>query len=185
MKTNDEESFAATKRLMSVETTSRPFGQRWNRQSTGADAGPSRTEGVFVGGSSGSALSGALRYLKSSAGQHIACDPNANVVVILPDGVRNYMSKPWFLEMPTDDTLSESLRGTIRGLLGRELNDPAKVVQEAEERGEVLQQGQGLEKEMGSVTLEDQHQGPISSPVPIILGGAVASSGLSGTALMT
>ncbi len=79
-----------------------------------------RLEGLLVGGSSGSALSGALRWLKSAEGKCIAEKKGANVVVLLADGyvavlasqhaqllltisllhsIRNYMSKPWFLKM--------------------------------------------------------------------------------------
>lgn len=61
IKTVDEESFAAVQQLM-------------------------RTEGLLVGGSSGSALAGALRWLKSDEGKVIANTPGKNVVVLLPDG---------------------------------------------------------------------------------------------------
>ena len=61
LKTNDEESFAAVQTIM-------------------------RSEGLLVGGSSGSALAGALRWLKSHAGKDIADSPGKNVVVLLPDG---------------------------------------------------------------------------------------------------
>ncbi|XP_046689028.1 cystathionine beta-synthase-like [Homalodisca vitripennis] len=45
-----------------------------------------REEGLFRGGSSGSALCAALKIAKS-------LDANKRVVVILPDNVRNYMTK--------------------------------------------------------------------------------------------
>ncbi|KAG8298100.1 cystathionine beta-synthase [Homalodisca vitripennis] len=45
-----------------------------------------REEGLFCGGSSGSALCAALKIAKS-------LDANKRVVVILPDNVRNYMTK--------------------------------------------------------------------------------------------
>ncbi len=45
-----------------------------------------RHEGLLVGGSSGSALSGALRWLHSDKGRAIAQTEGANVVVLLPDG---------------------------------------------------------------------------------------------------
>lgn len=45
-----------------------------------------RIEGLLVGGSSGSALGGALRWLKSKEGQAVASTEGANVVVLLPDG---------------------------------------------------------------------------------------------------
>jgi cystathionine beta-synthase len=61
MKTGDPESFAAVQQIM-------------------------RKEGLLVGGSSGSALSGALRWLESDAGRQIAATEGANVVVLLADG---------------------------------------------------------------------------------------------------
>ncbi|KAK8850507.1 cystathionine beta-synthase [Kwoniella newhampshirensis] len=122
IKTVDEESFAMTKRLI-------------------------RKEALFVGGSSGSALAGAIRYLHTSAGLSIANDPTANVVVILPDGVRNYMSKPWFLETAkstTENGEAEDLRDVIKVVLGRDLGDVGGVVQQAEGEGKTLQDGEGV-----------------------------------------
>lgn len=49
-----------------------------------------RHEGLLVGGSSGSALSGALRAIEELK---LKDDPTKRVVVVLPDGVRNYMTK--------------------------------------------------------------------------------------------
>ncbi|KAI0793869.1 cystathionine beta-synthase [Fomes fomentarius] len=74
IKTSDDEAFAAVRLLM-------------------------RHEGLLVGGSSGSALSGALRWLRSDRGRAIAQTKGINVIVLLADGIRNYMSKPWFLKM--------------------------------------------------------------------------------------
>ncbi|GBE86552.1 Cystathionine beta-synthase [Sparassis crispa] len=74
IKTSDDEAFAAVRKLM-------------------------RTEGLLVGGSSGSALSGALEWLKTEQGKAIAQTKGANVVILLADGIRNYMSKTWFLKM--------------------------------------------------------------------------------------
>ncbi|KAF9075301.1 tryptophan synthase beta subunit-like PLP-dependent enzyme [Rhodocollybia butyracea] len=54
-----------------------------------------RNEGLLVGGSSGSALSGTLKWLKKRT--DIAEKEGLNVVVLLPDGIRNYMSKEWFM----------------------------------------------------------------------------------------
>ncbi|CAK9786059.1 cystathionine beta-synthase [Cutaneotrichosporon oleaginosum] len=95
IKSNDKEAFAATKRLI-------------------------KEEGLCVGGSSGTALASTLKWLRSEAGRKIAEDPEANVVVMLPDGVRNYMSKPWFLESEEE---SSELHNTIRSIIGRDLND--------------------------------------------------------------
>lgn len=49
-----------------------------------------RLEGLLVGGSSGSAVWGAIEAIKDLG---YTDDPSKRVVVILPDGVRNYMSK--------------------------------------------------------------------------------------------
>lgn len=74
IKADDKEAFAAAHRLM-------------------------RTEGLLVGGSSGTALAGALRYLKSEDGwKRFGNVEGQNVVVLLPDGLRNYIGKPWFLD---------------------------------------------------------------------------------------
>ncbi|KAI5995508.1 pyridoxal phosphate-dependent enzyme beta subunit [Pisolithus albus] len=73
VKTSDDDAFRAVQRLM-------------------------MTEGLLVGGSSGSALSGALAWLKTERGQKVAQAEGSNVVVLLPDGIRNYMSKEWFLD---------------------------------------------------------------------------------------
>ncbi|KAF9047113.1 pyridoxal phosphate-dependent enzyme, beta subunit [Hymenopellis radicata] len=93
IKTSDEESFAAVQVLM-------------------------KTEGLLVGGSSGSSLSGAIRWLKESEkGKKIAADNAANVVVLLPDGIRNYMSKAWFIKLalerepsPLADTIAKVMQ---------------------------------------------------------------------------
>jgi len=45
-----------------------------------------RHEGALVGGSSGSALAGALEWLRSEKGCEIAQTPDKNVVILLPDG---------------------------------------------------------------------------------------------------
>ena len=47
-----------------------------------------RTEGIMCGGSSGSALAGALKYIENQGGLE-----GKRVVVLLPDSIRNYMSK--------------------------------------------------------------------------------------------
>lgn len=62
VKTGDDDAFAALRLLL-------------------------RCEGLLVGGSSGSALSGALKWLKETEeGQSVAQTEGANVVVMLPDG---------------------------------------------------------------------------------------------------
>ncbi|KZT27889.1 PALP-domain-containing protein [Neolentinus lepideus HHB14362 ss-1] len=105
VKTEDEEAFKVVKRIM-------------------------RSEGLLVGGSSGSALAGAIQWLRSE-GKVWAESEGANVVVLLPDGIRNYMSKPWFLEL-TMNAEPTPLAGTIANILGTpaKLNGHSKTVAE-------------------------------------------------------
>ncbi|KAF7967958.1 hypothetical protein HWV62_32467 [Athelia sp. TMB] len=91
IKTSDDEAWTAVRRLM-------------------------RTEGLLVGGSSGSSLGGALSWFKTEQGRAIGATEGANVVVLLPDGIRNYMSKPWFLEM-TMEAKPSALANTIAKVL--------------------------------------------------------------------
>lgn len=89
-------------------------------------------------------MTGALQYLHSPEGQAIAQDPDANVVILLPDGVRNYMSKPWFLDVAADPT-ADAMRNQIKQVIGRELNDAGSVVKQAKREGAELESGQGVE----------------------------------------
>jgi len=75
-----------------------------------------REEGLLVGGSSGSALSGTIKWLNSTEGRKIAETQGMNVVVVLPDGIRNYMSKPWFLKIAMEAEPSP-LAGAIAQIL--------------------------------------------------------------------
>ncbi|KAG8835336.1 cystathionine beta-synthase [Serendipita sp. 400] len=77
LKIGDEEAFPAAMRLI-------------------------KEEALLVGGSSGTALAGTLKWLREE-GRSLAQTEGKNVVVILPDGIRNYMSKPWFLESATQE----------------------------------------------------------------------------------
>jgi len=73
LKSNDDNSFSACRRLI-------------------------RTEGLLCGGSSGSAVNGALEFLKDHPlGQKVAHQEGANVVVVLPDSLRNYITKDWLV----------------------------------------------------------------------------------------
>ncbi|KAF8555968.1 pyridoxal phosphate-dependent enzyme beta subunit [Imleria badia] len=95
-KTTNEETFKAVERLM-------------------------RTEGLLIGGSSGSALSGALAWLKSEQGRKFAETEGMNVVVLFADSIRNYMSKEWFL-----DFALRSEPSTLVGQLAGALNAPVR-----------------------------------------------------------
>lgn len=56
-----------------------------------------KSESLLIGGSSGSALTGLFKFLKETqVGREMAEDETKNVVVLLADGVRNYISKVSF-----------------------------------------------------------------------------------------
>ncbi|KAF8498598.1 pyridoxal phosphate-dependent enzyme beta subunit [Russula emetica] len=74
VKTNDTDTFAAVQSLM-------------------------RHEAMLVGGSSGSILAGALAWLRSESGKEISQTPGKNIVIMLPDGLRNYITKDWFRDI--------------------------------------------------------------------------------------
>lgn len=93
VKTSDADAFAAVKLLM-------------------------RKEGLLVGGSSGSALAGALEWLKTEEGKAVANSQGRNVVVLLPDGLRNYIGKEWFLDLALKGDLTQLAR-QIAGVLKR------------------------------------------------------------------
>ncbi|KAG1788514.1 tryptophan synthase beta subunit-like PLP-dependent enzyme [Suillus variegatus] len=94
VKTSDEDAFKAVQALM-------------------------RKEGLLVGGSSGSALSGALAWFETEQGRKVAGTEGLNVVVLLPDGIRNYMSKEWFLKNAFQTEHSD-LATRITGILAQE-----------------------------------------------------------------
>lgn len=58
------------------------------------------------------------------------------------------MSKPWFLDQVEDEAMV-NLHRKIKGVIGRELNEPGVVVQKAEEEGVVLQDGEGVSMRSG------------------------------------
>ncbi|TNY24610.1 cysteine synthase [Rhodotorula diobovata] len=71
IKSSDDLSFATCKRLI-------------------------RTEGLLVGGSSGASVGAALQWLKSDEGfAKIGGVKGKNVVVVLPDSLRNYITSSW------------------------------------------------------------------------------------------
>jgi cystathionine beta-synthase len=59
-----------------------------------------RMEGLLCGGSSGAALAGAMRFLKQGGEgyESFGSQQGKNVVIILPDSLRNYITKPWLVE---------------------------------------------------------------------------------------
>ncbi|PWN39354.1 tryptophan synthase beta subunit-like PLP-dependent enzyme, partial [Ceraceosorus guamensis] len=75
IKTKDEESFEFARRLI-------------------------RQEGLLCGGSSGAAMAAAMRFLQQGGEgyEKFGSVQGKNVVVVLPDSIRNYITKPWLLE---------------------------------------------------------------------------------------
>merc|ERR1711971_251867 len=90
IKTDDAESFATARRLI-------------------------REEGLLCGGSSGSAMAGALKAIRSLHAQTGINAKGKRVVVLLPDSIRNYMTKflsdDWMRDnglMADDEDLEDS-----------------------------------------------------------------------------
>ena len=90
IKTRDDESFEYARRLI-------------------------RDEGLLCGGSSGSALAGAMRWLRpgGEGWESIGSQKGKNVVVVLPDSLRNYITKPWLV---VDDEATGDLETRIARL---------------------------------------------------------------------
>ncbi|KAM0749192.1 cysteine synthase [Meredithblackwellia eburnea MCA 4105] len=61
-----------------------------------------RLEGILCGGSSGSAIDAAVRFLKSDEGKRFD-RKGVNVVVLLADSIRNYVSSSWLSETDGDE----------------------------------------------------------------------------------
>ncbi|GEM06617.1 cystathionine beta-synthase [Rhodotorula toruloides] len=84
LKSTDADSFATCKRLI-------------------------RTEGLLVGGSSGASVFAALKWLKSEEGWRVAGGVRGkNVVVVLPDSIRNYITSSWLNNDPPSSVGSQS-----------------------------------------------------------------------------
>jgi cystathionine beta-synthase len=71
-----------------------------------------RLEGLFVGGSGGAAVAGAIKYAKTSGKKE-------NILVLLPDGASKYISKIFNDDWMRDNGFLEEEKGlgTVRDLL--------------------------------------------------------------------
>jgi len=58
-----------------------------------------KTEGILCGGSSGSALSGVIQFLTQTEEGKKLNREGKNVVVILADSIRNYVTSSWLAEV--------------------------------------------------------------------------------------
>ncbi|KAF8316683.1 PALP-domain-containing protein [Clavulina sp. PMI_390] len=86
-----------------------------------------KLEGLLVGGSSGAALAGAMRWLKSEEGfKAYGGVEGQNVVILFADGIRNYMSKPWF-----KGTLDEQEPTPLAHQIASALGKPAPMSKKA------------------------------------------------------
>ncbi|CEQ41469.1 SPOSA6832_03185 [Sporobolomyces salmonicolor] len=97
VKSNDEVAFATTRRLI-------------------------RTEGLLVGGSSGASVWAALQWLKSGEGyKKIGGVEGKNVVIILPDSIRNYITSTWLNDDVPAEKSANSGPAAIDAVIEREL----------------------------------------------------------------
>ncbi|GAA5913963.1 cystathionine beta-synthase CYS4 [Sporobolomyces salmoneus] len=106
IKTRDTESFEMTRRLI-------------------------RTEGLLVGGSSGASVWSALEWLKSPEGfEKVGKHEGKNVVIILPDSLRNYVTAPWLTEVPEGSPQVQCIKGekAVTALIERELSSSSGLV---------------------------------------------------------
>ncbi len=94
-------------------------------------------EGIFAGMSSGSAVVGALRWVR---GQGRRVD-GANVLVILPDSGNRYLSKVFDDDWMQENGFLESSSGTVEELLHFLHKDPGDIVmaRQSERIGQVVE----------------------------------------------
>jgi cystathionine beta-synthase len=99
-----------------------------------------RQEGLFVGGSSGAAVAGAIKYAEQLG------DEKKNIVVLLPDSAQKYLSKIFDDEwMRSNGFLEEEdPLGTVRDLLAQKKQQRGII---SAKRGDTLRNVIGLMKE--------------------------------------
>jgi cystathionine beta-synthase len=92
-----------------------------------------RQEGLFVGGSSGAAVAGAIKYAETSRRKE-------NILVLLPDGAQKYLSKifddKWMRENGFLDEVDPL--GTVADLLRRKKQRPLVTAQKSESVRDVI-----------------------------------------------
>ncbi|KAG8716860.1 cystathionine beta-synthase [Ceratobasidium sp. 394] len=120
-----------------------------------------KTEGLLVGGSSGAAIAATLSWLTAAPGRDVE---GQNVVIILPDGVRNYMSKPWFAE----------------GLMGRELGADLSPEVTAQINKVIAENDKYTQKANGTVPDEAKVEAAISALAESMKDVTVGVRGVTG-----
>ncbi len=81
-------------------------------------------EGIFSGMSSGSAVTGALRWVRAQGGRL----DGKNVLIILPDSGNRYLSKVYDDDWMEENGFMESTSGTVEDLLHFLHKDPGDIV---------------------------------------------------------
>ncbi|QRW10917.1 cysteine synthase [Ceratobasidium sp. AG-Ba] len=120
-----------------------------------------KLEALLVGGSSGACIAGTLAWLKASPEHDVE---GQNVVIILPDGVRNYMSKPWFAE----------------GLMGREVGADLAPEVTAQINKVIAENNKYTEKPNGHVSTEDKVEAAVSALADTMKNVTVGTRGVNG-----
>jgi cystathionine beta-synthase len=92
-----------------------------------------RLEGLFVGGSGGAAVAGAIKYAKASGRKE-------NILVLMPDGASKYISKIFNDDWMRENGFLEEEKslGTVRELLGGKGNPPVVTASAEEKVREVI-----------------------------------------------
>ncbi|GAA5827340.1 hypothetical protein JCM5353_007548 [Sporobolomyces roseus] len=87
--------------------------------------------GLMVGGSSGASVFAALEFLKTEEGwEKIGRHEGKNVVIVLPDSLRNYVTAPWLTAVPEGYPVTECVKGSeaIQALIERELSNATGLI---------------------------------------------------------
>jgi cystathionine beta-synthase len=149
-------------------TLDRTVVSRWikvaDSESYSAALSVHRHEGLLVGGSSGGIVAGAVKYLKSEEGwKRDGGVEGRNVVIMLPDGIRNYMTQSWLVDSfrnPTAHPYAEKIAEAMKSL----------------EEAQPAQPGPGLVPKMEGLNTGVSDQAESKVDENVVGGGLVAAA---------
>jgi len=120
-----------------------------------------KLEALLVGGSAGAAVAGTLSWLAADPSRDVE---GQNIVIILPDGVRNYMSKQWFSE----------------GLIGRELGADFTPELTAHINKVIAENDKHTQQTNGKVPTQDKVEAAVSALADTMKDVSVGVKGVNG-----